>query len=128
MVHDEQVPGLVSVAVLAATALLGPEFAVAVGAYGAIVLGWFGGMLVGLWRMPPVPRLQLAGFVVVSLVLTLGVTVSVAELLTAPDSTGGSIKVTAAPWSRNARASSDPASPPPTITTPAGGVCIRSAG
>lgn len=82
MVHEEQVPGLVSVAVLVTTALLGPEFAVAVGAYGAIVLGWFGGMLVGLWRMPPVPRLQLAGFVVVSLVLTLGVTVSVAELLT----------------------------------------------
>jgi hypothetical protein len=78
---DDQVPGIVSVAVLVATAALGPDFAVAVGAYGAILLGWFGGVLVGVWRMPPVPRSQLVAFVLVSLVATLGITVSATEML-----------------------------------------------
>ena len=82
MPPDEQLPGIVSVAVLVATAVLGPEFALAVGAYGVILLGWFGGVMWGIWRMPPVPRPQLVAFVVVSLVATLGVTVSATQLLT----------------------------------------------
>jgi hypothetical protein len=82
MAPDEQVPGIVSVAVLLATAALGPEFALAVGGYGVILLGWFGGVMWGVWRMPPVPRVQLVAFVLVSLVATLGVTVSATELLT----------------------------------------------
>ncbi len=82
MVPDEQVPSIVSVAVLLTTAARGADFAVAVGAYGVILLGWFGGVMVGVWRMPPVPRAQLITFVLVSLVATLGVTVSATELLT----------------------------------------------
>lgn len=82
MAPEEQVPSIVSVAVLLTTAALGPDFAVAVGAYGVILLGWFGGVMVGVWRMPPVPRAQLVAFVLVSLVATLGVTVSATELLT----------------------------------------------
>jgi hypothetical protein len=81
MGSDEQVPGIVSVAVLLVTAMLGPEFALAVGAYGVIMLGWFGGVLIGLWRMPPASRAHMAIFVAVSLVATLGVTVSATELL-----------------------------------------------
>ena len=82
MVPDEQVPSIVPVAVLLTTAALGPEFALAVGAYGVIFLGWFGGVMVGVWRMPPVPRPHLVAFVLVSLVATLGVTVSATEMLT----------------------------------------------
>ena len=82
MALDEQVPSIVSVAVLVATAAIGPELAVAVGGYGVILLGWFGGVMWGVWRMPPVPRGQLVAFVLVSLVGTLGVTVSATEILT----------------------------------------------
>jgi len=82
MALDEQVPSIVSVAVLVATAALGPELAVAVGGYGVILLGWFGGVMWGVWRMPPVPRGQLVAFVLVSLVGTIGVTVSATEILT----------------------------------------------
>jgi hypothetical protein len=82
MALDEQVPSIVSVAVLVATAALGPELAVAVGGYGVILLGWFGGVMWGVWRMPPVPRGQLVAFVLVSLVGTIGVTVSATEMLT----------------------------------------------
>lgn len=91
MVPDEQVPSIVSVAVLVTTAALGPEFAMAVGAYGVILLGWFGGVLVGVWRMPPVSRAQLVAFVLVSLVATLGITVSATEIL-------AHALRTAAPW------------------------------
>jgi hypothetical protein len=82
MAPDEQVPGIVSLAVLLATAALGPDFALAVGAYGAIMLGWFGGVMVGVWRMPPVSRGHLVAFVVASLVATLGITVPTAQVLT----------------------------------------------
>jgi hypothetical protein len=97
MGSDEQVPGIVSVAVLLVTAMLGPEFALAVGAYGVIMLGWFGGVLIGLWRMPPAPRGHMASFVAVSLVATLGVTVSATELL------AGAVRATF-PWASTVEA------------------------
>lgn len=94
MAPEEQVPSIVSVAVLLTTAALGPDFAVAVGAYGVILLGWFGGVMVGVWRMPPVPRAQLVAFVLVSLVATLGVTVSTSEVL-------AHVLRNTAPWAGN---------------------------
>lgn len=81
MVPDEQVPGIVSVAVLVASAVVGAELAQAVGAYGVILFAWFFGVIVGVYRSPPAPRWQLAGFVVVTLGVTLGITTAAAQLL-----------------------------------------------
>lgn len=70
-----------AVAVAGLTVLLGPQMAMAVGAYSIILLGWLGGVMVGAYRMPPGTRLQLAAFVAVSLVAVLGVTVPLATVV-----------------------------------------------
>jgi hypothetical protein len=69
----------VAVAVAALTVLLGPQLAAVIGAYAVILLGWLGGVMVGVYRMPPAGRGQLFAFVVVSLVAVIGVTVPLAE-------------------------------------------------
>lgn len=69
----------VAVAVAALTILLGPQLAAVVGAYSVILLGWVGGVMVGVYRMPPAGRGQLVAFVLVSLVAVLGITVPLAE-------------------------------------------------
>jgi hypothetical protein len=71
----------VAVAVALVTVLLGGQFAQAIGAYSVILLGWLGGAMIGVLRMPTVPRLTLAACIVASLVVTLGVTVPLAALL-----------------------------------------------
>lgn len=71
----------VAVAVALVTVLLGTQFAQAIGAYSVILLGWLGGCMIGVLRMPTVPRLTLAAYVVASLVVTLGVTVPLSILL-----------------------------------------------
>lgn len=87
----------VAVAVALLTVALGPEFAAIVGAYSVILIGWVGGVMVGVWRMPPAPRPHLAAFVLVSLVASLGVTVPLAELL-------ADFMRAAAPWASRAEA------------------------
>jgi hypothetical protein len=42
----------VAVAVAALSILLGPQLAAVVGAYSVILLGWVGGVMVGVYRMP----------------------------------------------------------------------------
>lgn len=84
----------VSVMVLVLTVWLGPQFAAVASAYTIILFGWFGGAFVGALRLPQGGRFKLAAFVVVSFVVTMGITVSVAELVAAhaPDMLGVSVK------------------------------------
>ncbi len=71
-----------AVLVLLATAAgVSPQIAEALGTYGLIVFGWFAGVQIGLWRLPPTLRIRMAGFVAVSLIVTLGITVPAATAL-----------------------------------------------
>jgi hypothetical protein len=69
-----------AVAVAIAGALLGPRWAPYVGAYGLILFGWLGGVLVGLYRKDAGTRVHVAAFLAVSLVVTIGATVPLAEI------------------------------------------------
>jgi hypothetical protein len=71
----------VAVAVAALGVLLGPEWAHAAGAYSVITLGWIGGVMVGVYRMPPARRAHIAAFTLVSFVAVIGVTVPLARWL-----------------------------------------------
>lgn len=73
----------VSVAVLVLTALVGPQFAAVAGAYTVIGFGWFAGVIVGAYRMPREGRMPLGLFVLLTLVVTLGITVPLANFLAA---------------------------------------------
>ena len=65
-----------SVAVLLLTVFgVGPEVAEALGAYGWIVVAWFAGAMLGLWRRPPALKIGVGGFVIVTFIVTLGFTV-----------------------------------------------------
>ncbi|MGL4649850.1 MAG: hypothetical protein ACRC1H_10615, partial [Caldilineaceae bacterium] len=68
-------------AVLVASALVGAEVAHAVGSYGVILFAWFFGVIVGVYRAMPTTRWRLAGFVMVSLGVTIGVTSAAAGVL-----------------------------------------------
>lgn len=83
MTPPDQDLSLLTVSVLALSAVLGPQLAMAFAAYSIIMLGWLGGVMVGVYRMPPTSRVrsQVAGFVAVTLVATLGVTVPLAGAL-----------------------------------------------
>lgn len=80
-----------AVAVAALSVALGPHMALAVGAYSIILMGWLLGVMVGVYRLPPCTRPQLAAFVVGSLVAVLGVTVPLTEIV------ANGLRV-AAPW------------------------------
>jgi hypothetical protein len=67
----------VSVAVL----IVGPIFAPYLAAYTLIMFGWFGGVMVGVWRRPSSSLLGTLAFVIVTFVLTMGLTVWAAELM-----------------------------------------------
>lgn len=69
----------VAVAVAVLTVFMGPELAAVFAAYAIILLGWLGGVMVGVYRMPPGSRLRLVAFVLVSLVAVLGMTVPLAQ-------------------------------------------------
>lgn len=71
----------VAVAITLLGVVVGPELADAAGAYSVIVLGWFAGFLIGLWRRPPESRIGVLAFLLVTLLLTLGVTVPMAMIL-----------------------------------------------
>lgn len=60
-----------------------PQVAAAAGTYGLVLFAWFAGALVGLWRLPPTLRIRVAGFLVVSLIVTMGVTVPLSNALAA---------------------------------------------
>lgn len=70
-----------SVVVALLTLFVGPQLAPALGAYSLILIAWFGGVLIGVYRLPPAPRGVVAVFVIVSLIVTLGITVPAADLL-----------------------------------------------
>jgi len=70
-----------SVVVALLTLFVGPQLAPALGAYSLILIAWFGGVLIGVWRLPPAPRGMVAVFTVVTLIVTLGVTVPAADVL-----------------------------------------------
>ena len=65
------------------TMFVGPVLAPLLGAYSLIVAGWFGGVLIGIYRRPPGSRIAILGFLLVSLIVTLGATVSAADVLSA---------------------------------------------
>jgi hypothetical protein len=71
----------VSVSVLLATALVGERYAAIAGPYTVILFAWFGGVLMGLYRREPSSRGKLALFVVITFVLTFGLTVPAADLI-----------------------------------------------
>lgn len=99
MTPPDQDLSLLAVAVMAMSAVLGPQLAVAFAAYSIILLGWLGGVMVGVYRMPPTSRVRtrVAGFVAVTLVATLGVTVPLAGAL------AGGLHVVA-PWANGTEA------------------------
>ena len=73
---------LLSVVVAVLTIVIGPELALVLGTYSIILLGWFGGVILGVYRQPPAaPGLTVLGFVAVTLIVTLGITVPVAQVL-----------------------------------------------
>lgn len=83
---------LLGLAVALATALVGPQLALYVGTYGVIALAWLGGVFIGLYRVRgPVSRGFMAGFAAVSFLVTLGLTVPLAEV-------AADWIVKAAPW------------------------------
>ncbi len=73
----------VAVATVLAMALVGPEFAPIVGAYGVIAMGWFGGLLVYVWRTAEAERGSVVLFGLMTFILTLGGTVGLASLVNA---------------------------------------------
>lgn len=71
-----------AVAVAVAGLLLGPKLAYYVGAYGLILLGWFTGLLVGLWRREEASKMPIWAYIACTLTGSLGVTVPAAEWAT----------------------------------------------
>lgn len=70
---------LISVIAAVLVVLIGPQFAPVLSAYAVIVMGWFVGLLIGLFRREPGSRVSTLMFVVVSLIITLGVSVPAAS-------------------------------------------------
>lgn len=68
-----------AVAVGLAVLIVGPTLAPYLAAYSLILIGWFGGMLIGVYRRPPASRANTAGFVVVTFIITLLTTVPIAQ-------------------------------------------------
>lgn len=71
----------ISVTVMVLTAVMGPELAQVAGAYTIILMGWFGGLIWGALRLPAGGRFKLVLLCVLSLILTLGITVPLAEFV-----------------------------------------------
>lgn len=64
----------------------GPKAAQFISAYALVLLGWFGGLMIGLYRRDMDARMPTAVYVVVSLIASLAVTVPIASAL---DGTAG---------------------------------------
>lgn len=75
-------PDLTPFAVVVAIAggLLGPQMAYYVGAYALIFLGWFFGLLYGLWVRPVDSRMPMWAYTVVTFGASIFTTVTVAEV------------------------------------------------
>lgn len=71
----------VSVMVLLTASLVGERYAGIAGPYSVILFAWFGGVLTGLYRRAPTSRARLGLFVVITFVLTFGLTVPAADLV-----------------------------------------------
>lgn len=64
----------------------GPKAAQFISAYALILLGWFGGLMIGLYRRDLDSRMPTVVYVIVSLIASLGITVPIAMAL---DGTAG---------------------------------------
>lgn len=69
-----------AVAVAVAGALFGPAFAAHLGAYAIILIGWFAGLLYGLYTRSPESKLPVWAYAVFTLLVCLMVTVPLALL------------------------------------------------
>lgn len=79
--HTPTETDLIGVVVAVLALFIGPQVAPVLGAYAVIVIGWFAGTLIGLFRREPGSRVGTLLFVVVSLIITLGVTVPAASFV-----------------------------------------------
>ena len=70
-----------AVAVSVAGALIGDKAAVIVGTYGLIFLGWFCGLMYGLWARPVESRMPVWAYAVFTLGVTMFGAVAAAELI-----------------------------------------------
>lgn len=70
-----------AVAVSLAALVVGPALAPILGAYTLILFGWFAGVLVGVYRRESGSRMGTFVFVIVTFVVTMGSTVSAAEMI-----------------------------------------------
>lgn len=68
-----------AVAVAAAGAVVGPKFAAYVGAYALIFVGWFAGLLYGLYKRPADSKMPVWAYAVFTLLVSLGATVTLAQ-------------------------------------------------
>jgi len=67
--------------VIAAGAFFGPHAAQYVSAYALVLIGWFCGLMFGLWRRSPEARMPVWAYALFTLTAAIGVTVPAAELL-----------------------------------------------
>ena len=71
----------VAVAVVIATALVGPQLAEAVGAYAIILVAWFFGVFGNIYWREPRPRSEIALFAVLTFGVSVGMTVPLAQFI-----------------------------------------------
>jgi len=70
-----------AVAVTVAGGLVGPQLAAYVGAYSIILIGWFGGVLYGLYRRSTDARMPVWAYVLATFIGSLMLTVPASEVL-----------------------------------------------
>lgn len=70
-----------AVAVAMAGAAVGPKFAQYVGAYALIFVGWFAGLLYGLYKRPADSRMPVWVYAVFTFIVSLGSTVTLAQFM-----------------------------------------------
>jgi hypothetical protein len=70
-----------AVALAVAGSLVSPQLAYYVGAYAIIFIGWFGGLLFGLYRRAPESTMPVWAYSVCTLIASVGATVPASEAL-----------------------------------------------
>lgn len=70
-----------AVAVAMAGAAVGPQFAHYVGAYALIFVGWFAGLLYGLYKRDAESKMPIWAYALFTLCMSLGATVTLAQLM-----------------------------------------------
>lgn len=70
-----------AVAVAAAGAVVGPKFAAYVGAYALIFVGWFAGLLYGLYKRPADSKMPVWVYALFTLLVSMGATVTLSQFM-----------------------------------------------